>query len=97
MAVDDAKEVGSLPFNAKSAPLLMLHRTPLFMMISSGPSFTKPSGGGLAGPAEPVVAEGLPGAADGPPRDGLGKVILLAMPTHSLIPIASSSEDRPTS
>ena len=85
---------------ANSAPLLMPSRTPLLITTSSGPSFTKPTGGpvcGPEGPTGPAVAEGLPGAADGPPGDGLDRVVLLEIPICSFIPVASSSDDRPTS
>ena len=93
VAVVEVKEEGRLPFSANSAPLLMLLRTPLLITISSGPSFTNPSGG----PAEPAASDGLPAAAVGSLGDGLGTVILLATPTCSSMPVASSSEDKPTS
>ena len=93
VAVVEAKEEGRLPFSANSAPLLMLLRTPLLITISSGPSFTNSSGG----PAGPAASDGLPAAAVGSLGDGLGAAILLAMPTHSSMPVASSSEDKPMS
>ena len=93
VAVVEVKEAGRLPFSANSAPLLMLLRTPLLITISSGPSFMNPSGG----PAGPAASDGLPTAAVGSLGDGLGTVILLATPTCSSMPVASSSEDKPTS
>ena len=99
-AVADENEAGNVPFRANSAPLLMPHRTPLLITTSSGPSLSKPAGGPVGGPEGPAglaVAEGLPGAADGPPGDGLDSVILQAIPICSFIPVASSSDDRPTS
>ena len=93
VAVVEVKEEGRLPFSANSAPLLLLLRTPLLITISSGPSFMNPSGG----PAGPAVSDSLPTAAVGSLGDGLGTVILLATPTCSSIPVALSSEDKPTS
>ena len=93
VAVVEAKEEGRLPFSANSAPLLMLLRTPLLITTSSGPSFTNPS----EGPAGPAASDSLPTAVEGCLGDGLGTVILLATPTCSFMPVASSSEDKPTS
>ena len=93
VAVVEAKEEGRLPFSANSAPLLMLLRTPLLITISSGPSFTNPSGE----PVGPAASDSLLAAAVGSLGDGLGTIILLATPTHSSMPVASSSEDKPTS
>ena len=91
VVVVEAKEEGRLPFSANSAPLLMLLRTPLLITISLGPSFTNPSGG----PAGPAASDSLATAAVGSLGDGLGTVILLATPTCSSMPVASSSEDKP--
>ena len=93
VAVVKAKEEGSLIFSANSAPLLMLLRTPLLITTSSGPSFTNP----LEGPAGPAASDSLPATAEGSLGDGLGTVILLARPTCSFMPVASSFEDKPTS
>ena len=90
VAVEEAKEEGRLPFSANSAPLLMLLRTPLLITILLGPSFMNPSGG----PAGPAASDRLPAAAVGSLGDGLGTVILLATPTCSFMPVASSSEDK---
>ena len=93
IAVVEAKEEGRLPFSANSAPLLMLLRTPLLITILLGPSFTNPSGG----PAGLAASDDLPTVAVGSPGDGLGATILLATPTRSSMPVALSSEDKPTS
>ena len=91
-------DAGACPFNVSSAPLFMPLRTAFFMTTSLLANLTQPSGtlgspGGVAG----FVGWDVDGTEAGWAGEGHERVTLRAMPITSAIPVASSSEDSPTS